>query len=151
VGTTPEGAMILKQAKELGITKNTAFIGSEEMAEMELVSLAGASVVEGTYGISMWGAVPAAFEKRVKDEFNAPMHYAIIWGYDALQLVAKAIESAQSVDSVKIKDAMKKNDFKGYQGQVKFENFDGYKNQNRYAPPVIVQWSKGKRQVVEVK
>ncbi|MCE5317127.1 MAG: ABC transporter substrate-binding protein [Parachlamydia sp.] len=150
VGTTPEGAMILKQAKELGITKNTAFIGSEEMGEMELLSLAGASVVEGTYGIALWGGVPAEFEKRVKDKFNAPMHYAIIFGYDALRLVAKAIESAQSLDSVKIKDAMKKTDYQGYQGHIKFENFDGFKNQGRYVP-TIVQWSKGKRQVVEVK
>jgi branched-chain amino acid transport system substrate-binding protein len=150
VGTTPEGAMILKQAKELGITKNTAFLGSEEMGEMELLSLAGASVVEGTYGIALWGSVPAAFEKRVKDKFNAPMHYAIIFGYDALQLVAKAIESAQSLDSVKIKDAMKKTAYQGYQGHIKFENFDGFKNQGRFLP-TIVQWSKGKRLVVEVK
>jgi branched-chain amino acid transport system substrate-binding protein len=106
--------------------------------------------VEGTYGIALWGAVPAAFEKRVKDKFNAPMHYAIIFGYDALQVVAKAIESAQSFDSVKIKDAMKKIDYQGYEGHIKFENFDGFKNQGRFVPS-IVQWSKGKRLVVEVK
>lgn len=150
VGVTPEGAMILKQAKELGITKSIAFIGCAEMTEMELISLAGASVVEGTYGLALWGNVPAEFEKRVKDKFNAPMHYAIIFAYDALQVVAKAIESAQSFDSVKIKDAMKKTDYQGYEGHIKFENFDGHRNQGRFLP-IIVQWSNGKRQVIEVK
>lgn len=150
VGTTPEGAMILKQAKELGMTKRTAFIGSEEMGEMELVSLAGPDAVEGTYAITLWGGVPEAFEKLVKDKFNAPMHYAIIFGYDALHVMAKAIESAQSLDTTKIRDALKKTDYQGLEGRIKFEDFEGYKNQGR-AVPFIMEWSKGKRKILEVK
>jgi len=150
VGTAPEGAMILKQAKELGITKRTAFIGSEEMGEMELVSLAGPGVVEGTYSIALWGAVPAAFEKRVKDKFNAPMHYAIIFAYDALQVAAMAIESAQSLEPVKIRDAMKKTDYKGLEGRIKFKDFEGYKNQGKNVP-LIIEWVKGQRKMLEVK
>jgi len=141
IGVTPEGAMILKQARELGLIPGIKFIGAEEMGEMELVKLAGAEVVEGTYAISLWGAVPAEFEKRVWDKFDAPMHYAIIFGYDALRVVAKAIESAQSLDPVKIKDAMKKVEFQGLEGYIKFENFGKYKNQGRYSPRVI-QWMK---------
>lgn len=141
IGVTPEGAMILKQARELGLTPDIKFVGAEEMGEMELVKLAGAEVVEGSYAISLWGAVPAEFEKRVWDKFDAPMHYAIIFGYDALRVVAKAIESAQSLDPVKIKDAMKKVEFQGLEGYIKFENFGKYKNQGRYSPRVI-QWMK---------
>ncbi len=148
IGVTPEGAMILKQARELGLIPDIKFIGAEEMGEMELVKLAGAEVVEGTYAISLWGAVPAEFEKRVWDKFDAPMHYAIIFGYDALRVVAKAIESAQSLDPVKIKDAMKKVEFQGLEGYIKFENFDNYKNQGRYSPRVI-QWMKaGQREAL---
>lgn len=148
IGVTPEGAMILKQARELGLIPGIKFIGAEEMGEMELVKLAGAEVVEGTYAISLWGAVPAEFEKRVWDKFDAPMHYAIIFGYDALRVVAKAIESAQSLDPVKIKDAMKKVEFQGLEGYIKFENFDNYKNQGRYSPRVI-QWMKaGQREAL---
>jgi branched-chain amino acid transport system substrate-binding protein len=150
VGTTPEGAMILKQAKELGMTKRTAFIGSEEMGEMELVSLGGPDVVEGTYAITIWGAVPPAFEKLTKDKFNAPMHYAIIFGYDALYVMTKAIESAQSLDTTKIRDALKKTNYKGLEGQIKFEDFDGFKNQGRNVP-FLLEWSKGQRKILEVK
>ena len=118
VGVTSEGAMILKQAQELGITKNIAFVGSEEMGEMELLSLAGPQDAEGTYAISQWGAVPAALEKRVEEEFGAPMHYAILFGYDALRVVAKALESAQSLDPKAIRDAMKKTDMQGLAGRI---------------------------------
>jgi len=144
VGVTPEGAMILKQAKEMGVTPGIKFIGSEEMGEMELLSLAGAEAVEGTYTVALWGAVAADFEKRVKDKFNAPMHYAIIFGYDALTVVSKAVAAAQSLDPVKIREAIKKTDYQGLEGRIKFEDFENYKNQGRYTPSFI-KWSGGKR------
>ena len=99
VGTASEGAMILKQAQEIGITPGIKFIGSEEMGEMELVSLAGAEAVDGTYAVALWGAVASDFEKKVKDKFNAPMHYAIIFGYDALKVMVDAIQRAKSLDT----------------------------------------------------
>lgn len=144
VGVVPEGAMILRQARELGLTKSTVLIGSEEMGEMELVSLAGPEAAEGTYSVSLWGSVPADFARRVKDQFDAPMHYAIIFGYDALHTVARAIELAQSLDPVKIKDAMKKIDYQGLEGHIKFEDFEGYRNQCKFVPSII-KWEGGKR------
>jgi branched-chain amino acid transport system substrate-binding protein len=143
-GSASEGAMILKQARELGITPGMKFIGSEEMGEMELLSLSGPEAAEGTYAVSLWGAVPADFAKRVKDQFNAPMHYAIIFGYDALNVVVNAIEKAQSLDPVKIKDAMKLTDYNGIEGHIKFYDFDGFKNQGK-ATPALIQWKSGER------
>jgi len=144
VGTTPEGAMILKQAKELGVTPGIKFIGSEEMSEMELVNLAGAEAVEGTYSVALWGSVPPEFEQRLKEKFDASMHYAVLFGYDALTVVKMAIEEAQSLDPVEIRDAIKATDYEGLQGHIKFEDFDNYKNQGRYEPAFIL-WSGGKR------
>lgn len=148
VGTTPEGAMILRQAQEMGLTKTVKFLGSEEMGEMELLSLAGPEAAEGTYAVALWGAPPADLEKRVTDTFKAPMHYAIIFGYDALKVLAASMEKAQSTDPVKIKDALKAIKYNGLQGQITFETFDKFKNQGRYTP-VIVKWEKGKRVVVK--
>lgn len=144
VGVTPEGAMILKQARELGVTPKIKFIGAEEMGEMELVKLAGAEAVEGTYSVALWGSVPADFEKRVEDKFKAPMHYAIIFGYDALMVLADAIKRAQSLDPVAIKEALKATDYAGYEGRIKFETFENYRNQGRYIPSLI-KWEKGQR------
>jgi len=139
VGTAAEGAMILRQAKELGITPGIKFVGSEEMSEKEILELAGEDAVDGTYSVALWGSVPADFEKRVKDKFNAPMHYAILFGYDAITVVAKAIEKANSLDSVKIRDAIKQTDWEGLEGHIKFEDFGEYKNQGRYEP-AFIKW-----------
>ena len=148
VGAISEGVMMIKQAQEMGLTEDIAFFGAEEMAEMEMLALTGPEALEGTYAIALWGGVDPAFGKRVEDRFNAPMHYAIIFGYDALQVVAKAIESAQSLDPVKIKDAMKQTDYQGLEGHIKFDNFDDYKNQGRF-DPTIIKWVNGQRTVVE--
>jgi branched-chain amino acid transport system substrate-binding protein len=144
VGVAAEGAMILKQAQEIGIIPGIKFIGSEEMGEMELPSLAGEEAVNGTYAVALWGAVEAAFAKKVQDRFNAPMHYAIIFAYDALKVMVDAIERAQSLNPTAIKDALLKTNYKGLEGQIKFETFEGYRNQGRYVPSFI-QWKDGKR------
>lgn len=144
VGTASEGAAILKQARELGMMRRTKFIGSEEMGEMELPMRAGKDAVDGTYAISLWGKVPHEFSKRVKDSFNKPMHYAIIFGYDAMHVLAMAIETAQSLDPVKIKDALKKTDYSALEGHIRFKNFDGYQNQSKFTPSMI-RWENGKR------
>lgn len=149
VGTASEGATILKQARDLGMMPRTKFIGSEEMGEMELPIRAGKDAVDGTYAISLWGKVPHEFSKRVKDSFNKPMHYAIIFGYDAMHVLARAIENAQSLDPVKIKDALKKTDYKGLEGHIRFKNFDGYKNQSKFTPSMI-RWEKGKRVCLDI-
>jgi branched-chain amino acid transport system substrate-binding protein len=148
VGAISEGAMIVKQANELGVAKDVAFFGAEEMAEMEFLALAGPGAVDGTYAIALWGKVPQDFAERVKKEFNAPMHYAIIFAYDALNVVVNAIERAQSLDPVKIRDAMEKTDYQGLEGHITFQNFNGYTNQGRFQPH-IVKWESGQRTVVE--
>jgi branched-chain amino acid transport system substrate-binding protein len=144
VGSASEGAMILKQANEMELTEKVKFVGSEEMGEMELLSLAGKQAIEGTYAVGLWGEVPADFAKLVKKLFDAPMHYAIIFGYDALHTVVRAIESAQSIKPNKIRDALAKTDYQGLAGPIKFYNFDGYRNQGK-AEPSLIQWKNGQR------
>ncbi len=149
VGTASEGAALLTQAKFMGLMPRTIFIGSEEMGEMELSMRAGPDVVDGTYAISLWGRVPAAFEKRVRKRFNKPMHYAIIFGYDAMHVLANAIENAQSLDSVKIRDALKKTDYRALEGHVRFKDFDGYRNQSKFTPS-LVRWEEGRRKFLDI-
>lgn len=144
VGTASEGATLLTQAREMGIMRRTKFVGSEEMGEMELLLRAGQDVIEGTYAISLWGHVPPEFTQRVRKNFNKPMHYGIIFGYDAMHVMARAIESAQSLDPVKIRDALKKTDYKGLEGVILFKDFDGFRNQSKFTPSMI-RWEKGKR------
>ena len=143
-GTASEGARLITQAKLMGLMPRTIFIGSEEMGEMELLMRAGPDAVEGTYAISLWGKVPAEFTERVRKSFNKPMHYGIIFGYDAMHILAKAIESAQSLDPIKIKDSLKQIDYRALEGHVRFKNFNGYKNQSKFTPSII-RWKNGRR------
>ena len=149
VGTASEGATILTQAKLKGLMHRTKFIGSEEMGEMELPRRAGKDAVEGTYAISLWGKVPLDFEQQVRQNFNKPMHYAIIFGYDAMHVLAKAIESAQSLEPVKIKDALKMTDYKALEGHIRFKNFNGYRNQGKFTPSMI-RWENGQRKHLDI-
>ena len=144
VGTASEGALILTQAKLMGLMPRSTFIGSEEMGEMELLMRAGPDAVEGTYAISLWGKVPPEFSERVKKSFNKPMHYGIIFGYDAMHVLANAIASAQSLDPIQIKEALKKTDYKALEGHIRFKDFNGYKNQGKFTPS-MVRWENGKR------
>ena len=148
VGAISEGVMIVKQANELGVASETALFGAEEMAEMEFLALAGPDAVQNTYALALWGAIDEDFSKRVKEAYDAPMHYAIIFGYDALHVMVNAIESAQSLDGEKIKDALKKTDYQGLEGHIQFQDFEGYMNQGRFVPH-IVKWVDGKRTVIE--
>jgi len=151
-GVTAEGSLVLKQGREIGTFEKTKFLGSVEMSEQEIISLVGTDAMEGVYAWAVWENVPPEFEKRIKDKFNAPMHYGITYGYDALMSVAKAIEAAQSLESSKIRDAIAGLDFTGISGRIKYENFVGpdgrqYSNQCRIAP-YLVRWVDGKRTVV---
>ncbi len=143
-GSASEGAMILKQAHEMGMTDDIKFVGSEEMGEMELLSLAGAEAAEGTYAVTLWADVPEDFAKKVKERFDAPMHYAIIFGYDALHTIVKAVEKADSIKSQDIRDAMDTIETTGLAGKIKFHDFEGYTNQGK-ATPFLIKWEDGKR------
>jgi branched-chain amino acid transport system substrate-binding protein len=143
-GSASEGAMILKQANEMGLSEEVKFVGSEEMGEMELLSLAGEEAVDGTYAVSLWGEVPEEFAQTVKERFDAPMHYAIIFGYDALHTMAKAMEKADSTDPKKIQAALDEIETTGLAGKIKFYDFDGYTNQGK-ATPSLIAWKDGQR------
>ncbi len=149
VGTASEGATILTQAKLKGLMPRIKFIGSEEMGEMELPMRAGKDAVDGTYAISLWGKIPHEFSRRVKDSFNKPMHYAIIFGYDAMHVLVAAIETAQSLDPIKIKDALKKTDYRALEGHIRFKSFDGYKNQSKFTPSMI-RWKNDERVPLDI-
>ncbi len=152
-GVTPEGAIVIKQGKEINLFETTKFLGSVEMSEQEIISLIGADIMEGIYAWAVWESVPPELEKRVQEKFKAPMHYGIPYGYDCLMCLAKAIEDCQSLDPEEIRDAMAKLDFQGYSGRILFEEFDGpngkhYKNQCKIAP-YLVRWVDGKRTIVK--
>ncbi len=148
VGVTPEGKMILEQATELGLRPEIDFFGAEEFSTYELLKLAGAETLEGMYAVGLWGEAPDFLIKEVKERYGAPMHYAIIFGYDALHVLADAIERAQSLDPTEIRDALEAGTYETIEGFTEFKDFEGYTNQGKYTP-YLIQWRNGERTVVK--
>jgi branched-chain amino acid transport system substrate-binding protein len=148
VGTSTEGALLLEQAFEMGLIPDVAFYGAEEMASYEMLDLAGAEVLDGTYAIALYGEAPADLEKAVLDRYNAPLHYAIIFAYDGIYVLADAISRAQSLDSTAIRDALKEGTYETLAGFTEFRDFDGYQNQGFYVP-YLVKWEDGDMVLVQ--
>lgn len=142
VGTSTEGAMLLEQAFEMGLIPDIAFYGAEEMASFEMLDYTSPEVLEGTYAIALYGEAPADLEQAVRERFDAPLHYAIIFAYDGIYVMKDAIERAQSLDSEAIRDALKEGTYDTLAGFTEFMDFDGYQNQGFYVP-YLVKWEDG--------
>jgi len=148
VGTSTEGALLLEQAYEMGLIPGVAFYGAEEMASYEMLDLAGAEVLEGTYAIALYGEAPADLEEAVMARYDAPLHYAIIFAYDGVYVFADAITRAQSLDPKDIRDALKAGTYETLAGFTEFKDFDGYQNQGFYVP-YLIKWENGEMVLVE--
>jgi branched-chain amino acid transport system substrate-binding protein len=156
VGVAVEGAMLLAQAHELGLTTKIKFIGSEEMAGTELVDLAGKEAAANSYAISLIIYPPdplcppgiVALANKVQSKYGVPLHYATVFAYDALHVLAEAIKNAQSTDPAKIRDALDAIEYPGLEGLIKFEDFEGYTNQGNFPIHIFMWTSEGTRSYV---
>lgn len=109
-GYYAEGALIVKQARDLGIT--VPIFGGDSWEAEELIGLGG-KAVEGAYLCSHYSVDDpsprvrqfiAAYKKRF-DTTTSPDSNASL-GYDSVQLLADAIKRAGSADRAKIRDAL---------------------------------------------
>lgn len=97
-GRTPTAAQIIKQARDLGIT--TPFLGTDGLDSPELTTIAGRAA-EGTTVVTVFDAKQPVrqtrdFVKRFKTTYGVDADTWSAQGYDALQVVAHAIETSDS-------------------------------------------------------
>lgn len=155
-GDTEVGAMMLKQAAELGLTQKTKWVGSEEMASEILVKTAGKENAAGTYAISLVIYPPdplcppgiVALANKVQSKYGVPLHYPAVFGYDALYVMAEAIKNAQSTDPTAIRDALKQISYPGLEGLIEFKDFQGYTNQGNFPIHIFMWTSEGTRSYI---
>lgn len=123
-GETPKAAIIISQARELGI--KVPFLGGDGLASSELWKIGGPAA-EGTYVISYFHPsdqrpevvrFKADFQKRYGRDPD-------VWAaqsYDALKVLAHAIAQAGSTDPAKIADALHQvKDWPGVTGPHTFD------------------------------
>lgn len=132
-GNFTESALLIKQARQLGIT--TPFIGGDTWETPEFISI-GKDAVEGSVFSTFFTSEKPITEESKKfldayrKKYNHEPAAVAALGYDAYIMILDAIKRADSTDSVKIKDAINSTkDFQGAAGVITLdENRNAVKN-----------------------
>jgi branched-chain amino acid transport system substrate-binding protein len=138
---TQDGSIFVKQKAEFGLQLKVFGVGS--WATADFMKLTGASS-EGIYAAVPYAstmdtpknkAFVEAYTARYKE---APGKYSAA-GYNAINILAAAINRAGSTDAEKIREALTKTDYEGPNGKFKFDA----KGQASGFNVVLVQLRKG--------
>ena len=121
-GMDPQGAPMARQMKQLGI--NAPLLGGDGLQTANFIKLAGADA-EGTLASSP--GVPldkmpggADFKSRYEKKYGPIQLYAP-YAYDAMKVLAAAIERAGSTEHAKLAAAMRASDHAGVTGRVRYD------------------------------
>ena len=126
-GFQPEVPSLIKEAREIGITGT--FLGGSAWDDRErfLSILADNSILDGSYYPANFSiATPDAdvqeFVTAYSAHFGSPPDGIAASGYDAMRLLARAIETAGSLDPVAVRDAFAA--VSGYKGATTISHYD---------------------------
>ncbi len=131
-GIYPEGALLLRQARALGIA--APFMGGDGISTHTLIELAGAQAAEGTYATMVGGdmkKVPtaAAFVTAYEAKFGKLGQWSA-YGYDAANILLRSIEAAPVKDRASVLKSMRTiPSFTGVTGEVVFDAKGDNQNQ----------------------
>jgi branched-chain amino acid transport system substrate-binding protein len=146
-GYYTEAALILRQAKQLGI--DCPFVGGEGWDSPVLIQIAGKSA-DGNYYTDHFSANdPSPRVQKFVQEYRAkygsiPDALAALW-YDGARLLAQALQRAGSADPEKIRDALAgTRDFEGVTGRISIDE-----NRNAAKPGVILKIENGALKMVQ--
>jgi branched-chain amino acid transport system substrate-binding protein len=125
---------MMRQMKQLGI--NAKFMGGDGICSSELPKLAQDGMADGQVVCAEAGGVEGAakksmddFNKRFKTEFNADVQVYAPYVYDAVMVMAGAMQKANSADPAKYLPVLAKTEgFKGVTGTIAFDNKGDIKN-----------------------
>ncbi len=130
----PESPLIVQQAREMGI--KSTFIGSDGWDDsLMLEILEDNTPLENSYYCSISDELAADFNDAYETMFkNQPIGIAPL-GYDAMKLLAIAIEKVQSTDPVMVRDAIAA--ITDYEGATVITGFD--ENRHPIKPTVGIR------------
>ncbi len=117
----PENPLIMKQARDIGI--EAVFIGSDGMDDPLMFEvLEDNTPLENTYYCTNFDPDNAAFISAYETIFENPANGIAAGGYDAMKILAIAIEAAGSTDPIAIRDAIAA--ITDYEGATAISSFD---------------------------
>jgi len=146
-----EAQLIMKQAKELRIDAKLYAGGAAGFAIPELIKGAQ-DAAEYVVSATLWtpqvkypGA--SAFAEKYKAKYDDYPSYHGASAYSALYVTADALGRAKKWDQDGIRDALKATDLTTAFGPVKFEDKEGYQNQN-FISPLAIQVQNGEFETI---
>ncbi len=123
-GMDAQGAPLLKQMKQLGITAK--YLGGDGACTAEMIKISGAAMSSDVYctqaGIPM-DKMPGGkdFNERFKKRFGVPVQLYAPYSYDATTALIEAMKAANSAEPAKYLPQLQKVSFKGVTGNVAFD------------------------------
>ena len=151
----PKTAKMLQQMKELGLNAKVLVTGGSAWPD-SIVQLAGAPAVEGAMFINFYNP----YDHALAGDPEASRAYVDEWkkrglpwigvvegmrGFDAVNLVAKALETAGDPTPAKVQEALRRAEVKGLYGLIRFD-----KNGQSYCNIILSQVKNGKYAMVGV-
>jgi branched-chain amino acid transport system substrate-binding protein len=146
-GYYTEAALILRQAKQLGI--NCPFVGGEGWDSPVLIQVAGKSADGNYYTDHFSAADPDPRVQKFVQDYRAkygsiPDALAALW-YDGARLMAQALQRAGSTDPAKVRDALAgTRGFEGVTGRISIDE-----NRNAAKSGVIIKIENGTLKMVQ--
>jgi branched-chain amino acid transport system substrate-binding protein len=129
----PDQALFARQLRQLGV--NIAWVGSPTTVRTSVLKLAGPALF-GSYAACDFIAdsSPAAkdFATKYEATYKSAPDYDGAWTYDAVHVLALAINNAKSLEPQKIREAiLSVKDYPGVEGTYNFDqNGDGLRSYN---------------------
>jgi len=119
-GYYQEVGLIVKQARELGM--KMPFMGGDGWDDSQLFNIGGAEALNNTFYVDHVATddpALATFVKDYKAKFNSEPNAMAALGYDAANMLVKAIENAGGTDPEKLRLALEgMKGFKGVGGEI---------------------------------
>ena len=132
-GNYGESALLIKQARDLGIT--TPILGGDTWESPEFLSIGGDAVEGAVYSTHFTAESPVTevsktFLEEYKAQYNQDANAFAALGYDAYMVIIDAIERAGSTDSNEIRDKIAATEnFVGATGNITLDgNGDAVKS-----------------------
>jgi len=149
VSYVADAILLMRQSREVGL-KPQAFLGGGagfDTAQFEGeqdISTNVFSVTQWTPDMGTPGA--AEFADRYKAKYGKKPTYHAACAYASMMIAGEAAAAAGG-NREKIKAALDTGAWTGIMGEVKFEDYEGFVNQNKHEMPVI-QYQGGKSETV---
>lgn len=146
-----DAAMIVKQMKELDFNTNLFVGGGAGYTMPEFKENAG-DASEFVSSTTLW--VPSVtwpgaddYFENYKKKYGKEPDYHGAQAYATMYVIADALGRTQEFSNTGIQKALKATDIQTIMGPIKFEDWEGYTNQNK---PItyVVQWNKGNLEVI---